>query len=148
MKYSLIISNKKLEKEFSNDEDLELFFHFLIWHYYFCKYRSKKNASQFAQFIDYIIKSISSINVFKDKMSAFDIQSYKTNLDKIIKSYKTEFDRYMSSSKNLVSDTFVVFDNKVAALFKTFEDKLENEKNLIISNRFKHVSLNPFSVFL
>ena len=94
----------------------------------------KSKFNDFRAFIDYIIKSISSINVFKDKMSAFDIQSYKTNLDKIIKSYKTEFDRYMSSSKNLVSDTFVVFDNKVAALFKTFEDKLENEKNLLQKN--------------
>ena len=94
----------------------------------------KSKFNDFRSFIDYLIKSISSINVFKDKMSAFDIQSYKTNLDKIIKSYKTEFDRYMSSSKNLVSDTFVVFDNKVAALFKTFEDKLENEKNLLQKN--------------
>ena len=94
----------------------------------------KSKFNDFRSFIDYVIKSISSINVFKDKMSAFDIQSYKTNLDKIIKSYKTEFDRYMSSSKNLVSDTFVVFDNKVAALFKTFEDKLENEKNLLQKN--------------
>ena len=94
----------------------------------------KSKFNDFRAFIDYVIKSISSINVFKDKMSAFDIQSYKTNLDKIIKSYKTEFDRYMSSSKNLVSDTFVVFDNKVAALFKTFEDKLENEKNLLQKN--------------
>ena len=94
----------------------------------------KSKFNDFRAFIDYLIKSISSINVFKDKMSAFDIQSYKTNLDKIIKSYKTEFDRYMSSSKNLVSDTFVVFDNKVAALFKTFEDKLENEKNLLQKN--------------
>ena len=94
----------------------------------------KSKFNDFRAFIDYLIKSISSINVFKDKMSAFDIQNYKTNLDKIIKSYKTEFDRYMSSSKNLVSDTFVVFDNKVAALFKTFEDKLENEKNLLQKN--------------
>ena len=94
----------------------------------------KSKFNDFRSFIDYLIKSISSINAFKDKMSAFDIQSYKTNLDKIIKSYKTEFDRYMSSSKNLVSDTFVVFDNKVAALFKTFEDKLENEKNLLQKN--------------
>ena len=94
----------------------------------------KSKFNDFRAFIDFLIKSISSINVFKDKMSAFDIQSYKTNLDKIIKSYKTEFDRYMSSSKNLVSDTFVVFDNKVAALFKTFEDKLENEKNLLQKN--------------
>ena len=105
----------------------------------------KSKFNDFRAFIDYLIKSISSINVFKDKMSAFDIQSYKTNLDKIIKSYKTEFDRYMSSSKNLVSDTFVVFDNKVAALFKTFEDKLENEKNLLQKNMDEmNININNF----
>ena len=105
----------------------------------------KSKFNDFRSFIDYLIKSISSINVFKDKMSAFDIQSYKTNLDKIIKSYKTEFDRYMSSSKNLVSDTFVVFDNKVAALFKTFEDKLENEKNLLQKNIDEmNININNF----
>ena len=105
----------------------------------------KSKFNDFRAFIDYLIKSISSINVFKDKMSAFDIQSYKNNLDKIIKSYKTEFDRYMSSSKNLVSDTFVVFDNKVAALFKTFEDKLENEKNLLQKNIDEmNININNF----
>ena len=67
LKYSLNKGNKELEEEFSNPEDLELFFHYLIWHYYFTKYyiTIKKNVDCFIEFIDHLINKKEKI--FADK---------------------------------------------------------------------------------
>ena len=94
----------------------------------------KSKFRDFHDFIDYVIKSISTFNVFKDKMSVMNIQNIQTKLEKMMKGYKAEIDTYILSTKNIATDTLVTFDNKVNTLIKTFEEKLEDEKNNLQKN--------------
>lgn len=100
LKYSLIISNKKLEKEFSKDEDLELFFHYLIWHYYFCQ-SPKKDVNRFAyinkfaQYIYYMNKKKEEIFMdknLKNYQKAKLLSFYSNGLEKHSKYMKKYFD--------------------------------------------------------
>ena len=63
LKYSLNIGKNKLEAQFSENEDLDLFYHFLIWHYYFCKYYFVKDKK-----VDYLIKFINHMTNIKEKI--------------------------------------------------------------------------------
>ena len=85
-------------------------------------------------FIDFVLTSINNMNAFKEKMSAMDIQNYKTKLDKIMKSYKAQIDTFINSTKNMATDTLVIFDNKVNELLNLFEKKLIEEKESLQKN--------------
>ena len=85
--------------------------------------------ANFHAFVDFVINNINGINAFKEKMTALDMQNYKTKLDKIMKSYKAQIDTFISSSKNLATETLVIFDNKVNELLKASEEKIEKERN-------------------
>ena len=88
----------------------------------------------FHAYIDFVISNINNLNSFKEKMVALDIKNYKNNLDKIMKSYKIQIDSFMNSTKNLNTENLLVCDNKISDLFKLFENKLEEEKNLLKKN--------------
>ena len=85
--------------------------------------------ANFHAFVDFAINNINTINIFKEKMISFDMQNFKTKLDKIMKSYKAQIDTFISSSKNLATETLVIYDNKVNELLRVFEDKIEKERN-------------------
>ena len=124
LKYSLIISNKKLEKEFSKDEDLELFFHYLIWHYYFCK-NPKKNVNQFAQFINYMNKKKEEI--FMDK----NLKNYQKA--KLLSFYSNGLEKHSKYMKKY-------YDSIIGYYF--FDDM--NEDSILIKtlNVIKYISAN------
>ena len=94
----------------------------------------KAKFRNFHDFIDYIIKSISTFNLFREKLNVMDMQNYKTKLDKIMKSYKFEIDTYISSLKNFATDSLLAFENKVNANLKILEEKIEKEKNNLQKN--------------
>lgn len=73
LKYSLIVSNEKLDKIFSKNEDLEKFFHYLIWDYYYCEFKIRKrnNIDWSVEFFDYI--NSKKEEIFKDK----NLQNYQ-----------------------------------------------------------------------
>ena len=94
----------------------------------------KSKFRDFHAFIDYTINNISDFNLFKDKMKVSGVTNFQTKLDKTMKGYKAEIDIYISSTKKFATDNLITFDNKVNTLSKTFEEKLEEEKNNLQKN--------------
>lgn len=127
LKYSLIIPNKKIKKEFSEDEDLELFFHYLIWHYYYCKYyvSSNKDINQFAQFINYMNKKKEEI--FSDKK----LQNYQKA--KLLRFYSNGLEKHSKGMKRYL-DTIIGY--------YFFQDMDKNSIILKALNVINYISAN------
>ena len=114
LNYSLNISNKILEKQFPENEDiylqgfssdpfpreqsnLELFFHFLIWHCYLFKYyiSSIKNIQLFIQYIQYM--DIKKKEIFNDTK----LKKYQKV--KLLKFYSVGLENHYNSQEGYIN---------------------------------------------
>ena len=104
-----------------------------------CKYRN------FHEYIDFVNSSINNLITVNNQKAA-DMKNYKTKIDNIIHNINSQISEIILGYKSYVHQSIKDFGEKVDKDFSTFENKLFEQKTLIIQgNKDIENQLSEFS---